>query len=152
VARTAFVTIDRFGGGMLAALALFTLWEDRKLPLGNLSNPGPAYMPMLLALLLLGFAILIIVYGGRAPRLADAGWTEWRHAAAILGVCVFMALSLERLGYRITICAALVLLLGLLERRSLVTTAVFSVAFSAASFYLFAVLLRVPLPRGPWGL
>jgi hypothetical protein len=146
------VTIDRLGGGVLAALALFTLWENRKLPLGNLANPGPAYMPMLLALLLLGFAILIIAFGARASRVAAAGWSEWRHAVAILAVCAFMALSLERLGYRITIFAALALLLGLLERRSLVTTAVFSVAFSAASFYLFAVLLRVPLPRGPWGL
>ena len=146
------MTIDRFGGGVLAALALFTLWEDRKLPLGNLASPGPAYVPMLLALLLLGFSILIIVFGGRAGRLTDAGWSEWRHAVAILGVCVFMALALERLGYRITIFAALALLLGILERRSLVTTALFSVTFSAASFDLFAVLLRVPLPRGPWGL
>jgi putative tricarboxylic transport membrane protein len=146
------MTIDRFGGGVLAALALFTLWESRKLPLGNLANPGPAYMPMLLAALLLGFSILIIALGARATTVAAAGWSEWRHAVAILGVCVFMALALERLGYRITIFAALAMLLGLLERRSLVTTAVFSVAFSAASFYLFAVLLRVPLPRGPWGL
>jgi hypothetical protein len=145
------VTIDRLGGGVLAALALFTLWENRKLPLGTLANPGPAYMPMLLALLLLGFAILIIVGGAGAARVAAAGWSEWRHAVAILGVCAFMALSLERLGYRITIVAALAMLLGLLERRSLVTTAVFSVAFSAASFYLFAVVLRVPLPRGPGG-
>jgi hypothetical protein len=145
------VTIDRLGGGVLAALALFTLWENRKLPLGNLANPGPAYVPMLLALLLLGFAILIIVFGAGAPRVGAAGWSEWRHAVAILGVCAFMALSLERLGYRITILVALALLLGLLERRSLVTTAVFSVAFSAASFYLFAVVLRVPLPRGPGG-
>jgi hypothetical protein len=145
------VTIDRLGGGVLAALALFTLWENRKLPLGTLANPGPAYVPMLLALLLLGFAILIIVFGAGAARVAAAGWSEWRHAVAILGVCAFMALALERLGYRITILVALAMLLGLLERRSLVTTAVFSVAFSAASFYLFAVVLRVPLPRGPGG-
>jgi hypothetical protein len=146
------VTIDRFGGGVLMALALFTLWECRKLPLGNLANPGPAYMPTLLALLLLVFAIVIVALGAHAPRVATAGWSEWRHAVAILAVCIFMALSLERLGYRITVFGALVMLLGLLERRSIVTTAVFSVAFSAASFYLFAVLLRVPLPRGPWGL
>jgi hypothetical protein len=146
------VTIDRLGGGALAAIALFTLWESRKLPLGTVANPGPAYMPTLLALLLLAFAIGIVALGGRAVRVGAVGWTEWRHAVAILGVCVFMALSLERLGYRLTVFAALALLLGLLERRSLVTTAVFSIVFSAASFYLFAVLLRVPLPRGPWGL
>jgi hypothetical protein len=145
------MTTDRFGGLVLAALALFTLWEARRLPLGSLASPGPAYAPMLLAALLLVFAIAIVMLGGRSRRLADAGWREWRHAIAILGVCVFMALSLERLGYRLTIFAALAILLGVLERRSVVTTALFAAAFSAASFYLFAVLLRVPLPRGPGG-
>ena len=28
-------------------------------------------------------------------------WLEWRHAVAILGTCAFIALALERLGYRI---------------------------------------------------
>jgi hypothetical protein len=46
---------------------------------------------------------------------------------------------------------ALAILLGVLERRSLVITALFSAGFAAASFYVFAVLLRVPLPRGPGG-
>ena len=145
------MTIDRFGGGVLVAFAIFTLWESRTLPLGSLKNPGPAYVPVLLASILLVFAICIVALGGRSARLAAAGWSEWRHAIAILGVCIFMALSLERLGYRITMFVALALLLGVLERRSLVTTALFAGAFSAASFYLFAVLLRVPLPRSPWG-
>jgi putative tricarboxylic transport membrane protein len=145
------MTIDRVGGVVLAAIAIFWLWESRKLPLGNLQNPGPAYMPMFLALLVLVFAILIVAFGARTPRLAAVGWSEWRHAVAILGVCVFMALSLERLGYRITIFAALALLLGVLERRSPVIAVAFAAVFSAASFYLFAVLLRVPLPRSPWG-
>jgi hypothetical protein len=146
------MTIDRFGGIALAAFALFTLWESRKLPMGSLQNPGPAYAPTLLAALLLIFAISIAVVGAHPGRLADAGWSDWRHAVAILAVCAFMALALERLGYRITIFAALAMLLGAIERRSLVTTAIFSVVLSAASFYLFATLLRVPLPRGPWGL
>lgn len=145
------MTIDRVGGVALAAFAVFTLWESRKLPLGSLQNPGPAYMPMLLALLLLGFAILIVAFGARAERVTAVGWREWRHAVAILAVCAFMALALERLGYRITIFAALAFLLGVIERQRWLTTAVFSVAFSAASFYLFAVLLRVPLPRSPGG-
>jgi hypothetical protein len=153
VARAApvAVTIDRVGGLALAALAIFTLWESRKLPLGNLQNPGPAYMPVLLAVLLLVFAIFIVAFGAGAPRMAGVGWSEWRHAVAILGVCAFMALGLERLGYRLTIFASLAFLLGVLERQSIVTTALFSGVFSAASFYVFATLLRVPLPRGPWG-
>jgi hypothetical protein len=145
------MTVDRVGGGALALLALFTLWECRKLPLGSLKNPGPAYMPVLLAVLLLAFAIAMIVWGSRSERMASVSWSEWKHGAAILGVCAFMALAMERVGYRITIFLSLVLLLGLLERCRLVTTLAFSVAFSLGSFYLFSTLLRVPLPYGPGG-
>ena len=146
------MTIDRLGGGALALLALFVLWESRKLPFGNVQAPGPAYVPTLLALLLLGFAVTVVAGGGRSERLGAVGWDEWRHTVAILAVCAFMALGLERLGYRITIAVALLFLLGVVERRRVVTAVVFAVTLSALSFYVFSTLLRVPLPRSPWGL
>ncbi|HYE90512.1 MAG TPA: tripartite tricarboxylate transporter TctB family protein [Terriglobales bacterium] len=145
------MTIDRVGGGALVLLALFTLWESRKLPLGTLQNPGPSYVPVLLALLLLGFGLVVIAMGRGSDGVTSVGWGEWRHAIAILGCLAFMALALERLGYRITIFVALAFLLGVVERRSVVTTTVFAVAFSGLSFYLFATVLRVQLPRSPWG-
>ena len=145
------MTIDRVGGLTLAALALFTLEEARrlKLPLGSLQNPGPAYVPVLLAVLLFGFGVLVAAFGARAPHIARVGFREWKHAVAILVVCAFMALTLERLGYRITMFVALAVLLRLLERQSWITTATFSAAFAVGSYYLFATLLRVPLPLGP---
>jgi hypothetical protein len=145
------VTIDRVGGGALAAIAVAWLWEARKLPMGTLQNPGPAYTPIVLALLLLGFAVLVIALGGRTEPIAGVGWAEWRHAVAILAVLAFMAFALERLGYRLTVMAALVVLLLGLERRHVLLAAVFAVTFALASFHLFAIVLRVPLPRSPWG-
>ncbi|HEV8142768.1 MAG TPA: tripartite tricarboxylate transporter TctB family protein [Methylomirabilota bacterium] len=147
------MTIDRVGGGALVVLALLTLEETYRLrlPFGSLQNPGPAYVPTVLALLLLGFGILTVVFGARAERIADVGWSEWRHGVAILVVCAFMALALERLGFRLTIFVALAALLGLLERRGWLTTLLFSAGFALGSFYLFATVLRVPLPRGPGG-
>jgi len=70
---------------------------------------------------------------------------------AILGACAFAALGLERLGYRLTVAAMLGFLVGVVERRSLVTTVVLMVAFALGTFFLFDTLLRVPLPRGPGG-
>jgi hypothetical protein len=148
------VTVDRVGGIALAALALFTLEESYRLrlPLGSLQNPGPAYLPVLLALLLLGFGVLVAALGGRTAQLAAVGWHEWRHGAVILLVCAFMALALERIGYRLTIFVSLATLLGALERRRWLTTVLFSAGFAFGSYYLFATLLRVPLPIGPGGL
>lgn len=146
------LTIDRAAGAALVLFAVGVLVESRALPLGSLRNPGPAYMPVVLALLLLVFGILLIAGGGRSPHLSATAWSEWRHAAAILGTCVFAALALERLGYRITTAVLLVFLLGLVERRRPVVTAVFALALTLGSFFLFATILKVPLPRGPFGL
>src|SRR3989338_5319231 len=96
------LTTDRISGAVLVLFASGGIWESRSLPLGSLRQPGPAYMPVLLALILLVFGLLIAGTGGRAAPLAAISRREWRHAAAILVVSVFSALWVERLGYRLT--------------------------------------------------
>jgi hypothetical protein len=146
------VRSDRVAGATLVLLGLFVLWECRRLPVGSLRAPGPAYMPMVLALLLVGFGALVAVFGGTSARLRDAGWHETRHALAILLACVFAALALERLGYRITMALMLVFLVGVVERRRALVAVVFSLTLVLATFLLFDTVLRVPLARGPFGI
>jgi hypothetical protein len=109
-------------------------------------------MPVVLALVLLGFGAVLFLLAGKAPALASVGWSEWRHAVAIFLVCAFAALALERLGFRVTIAASLAFLLGVVERKGFAVTAAVSVVFAFAAFWLFDTMLRVPLPRGPFGL
>ena len=150
------LTLDRIAGGALALLGLFVVWESlgsaRRLPLGTLRSPGPAYLPVMLAVALVLFGALIVVAGARSPRLGETDWTEWRHAVAIFAVCAFAALMLERLGYRLTVTVALLVLLGVVERRQLVFTVAFSLGLAFGTYFLFDTLLRVLLPRGPFGL
>jgi len=146
------LTTNRVAAVALALLAVVVLFESRKLPLGSLHNPGPAYMPVLLALALLGLAILVAAWGGAGSGLRAVGWSEWRHAAAILGTCAFAAIALERLGYRLTMAISLGFLIGVVERKGVILTLVFAVAVAAGSYFLFDTLLRVPLPRGPFGI
>ena len=146
------LTTDRAAGGALALLALVVIWESRKLPLGSLYNPGPAYMPVLLALILLILGVAIAAVGARATLVRAIGWHEWRHAAAIFGACAFAALALERLGYRLTVLVVIVFLVGVVERKNLALTALVALGMAFGSFFLFDTLLRVPLPRGPLGL
>jgi putative tricarboxylic transport membrane protein len=146
------LTTDRVAGGALVVLALVVLAESRRLPLGTLRQPGPAYMPVVLAALLIVFGGLLIVLGGKAPAVARVGWSEWRHAVAIFLVCAFAALALERVGFRLTVAAAVAFLLAVVERRGAIFAIVFAVAFAGGTFLLFDTLLRVPLSRGPFGL
>jgi putative tricarboxylic transport membrane protein len=146
------LTVDRVAGAALAVLGAIVLWQSRALPLGSLATPGPAYMPVALASLLVLGGLAIAVLGGAAPPLSGVEHGEWRHALAILVACAFAALALERLGYRLTIGAVLLFLLAVVERKRAAGALLFAAAFAAGTFILFDTLLRVPLPRGPWGL
>ena len=146
------LTTDRVAGGVLVLVGLFVMEESwrLRLPLGSLRNPGPAYLPVVLALLVLVFGAAVFLMGARAARLAAVGWSEWRHAVAIFGACAFAALALERLGYRVTVTLLLVFLIGVVERRGPLLTMGVALGLALGSFYLFNTLLLVPLPRGPF--
>jgi len=146
------LTVDRAAGMFFTAFSVLVLWESRKIPFGTMAEPGPGALPVLLALILLVCSVAVFLGGRVGERLADVRWTEWRHAVAILGTCSFMALALERLGYRPTMTLACAFLLGVVERKGPLTTLLFSVGLPAGTYYLFDTLLRVQLPRGPFGL
>jgi hypothetical protein len=146
------VTTDRAAGAALVVIGLVAVWESRRFPLGSLHRPGPAYMPTLLALLLIIFGIGVALLGSRSQRLSEVGWHEWRHAVGIFAACAFAAWGLDHLGYRLTMGAVLVFLLLVLERKGVILSAILTVAIAWGSFLLFDTLLRVPLPRGPFGL
>jgi hypothetical protein len=145
------LTTDRLAGAALAAFAIFVLWESRALPFGTIRDPGGGAVPVLLALTLLVCSLAVVIGGATAHPVATIQWSEWRHAVAILGACAFMALALERLGYRFTILIVLLALVTVVEKKGWLAGAVFAVAFSLGSHYLFNTLLKVPLPQGPFG-
>jgi len=145
------MTTDRVSASILALVALFVIWESRHLPLGTFRQPGPAYVPVLLASLLFVFGVLLMLTSSRAPSLASLRWTEWRHALAILAVCVFALLGIERLGYRLTVLFMLSFLVKVVEKRGWALSLVFASSLAFGSYFLFYTTLRVPLPQGPWG-
>src|SRR4030042_1267241 len=110
--RISLGTNDRISGIALLIIALMAIWESREFPMGSLQKPGAALMPMLLAVFVAGISLLLIVLGGKSPRPRWLDRTETGKLAAILGICGFAALVLERLGYRITIALVLAFLLG----------------------------------------
>jgi len=121
-------------------------------PFGSLAKPGAGFFPVAVGVFLCAAALTVVVTGfGRAglagpPLERDARLRVVVTAAALVGFCLLV----PWLGY--PICAAL--FVALLLRRlgatrwpGALATAVLS---AAVSYYVFAVLLAVPLPRGAW--
>lgn len=146
------MTVDRVAGMALVLIGLVTMWESRVFPLGSLHRPGAAYMPVFLAALLILFGAAVFAMDARVRRVAEVGWPEWRHALAIFGACAFAAWGLERLGYRLTMAAVMAFLVLVVERKGWALGLTLTVAMAWGSFFVFDTLLRVPLPRGPFGL
>jgi len=142
---------DQFSGLVLLAFALYIGWQNRVYPIGTLSEPGPGYLPLLLVIFLGAMGVLIALWGMRSAPLAAVKWTEATRAVIILGACGAATLGLERIGYRLTVIALLVFLLIVVERKRPLAVMLVALGFSFASYYIVGDLLRVPLPRSPWG-
>jgi Tripartite tricarboxylate transporter TctB family len=146
------LTTDRVSGIALVLFSLLVIWQSRILPLGTFHQPGPAYIPVVLALLLFIFGVCLTVTRRQATLLSSLSWTEWRHALAILAVCIFAVLGMERLGYRVTMLLILGFLLKIMEKCGWLLAVAFALFLSFGSFFLFHTILRVPLPLGTFGL
>ena len=140
--------IDRISGIVLLILAIFIAVENRVLPWGSHSNPGPGYLPLLLAALLAAFSLILIVRGKFSPSWKSLRWPEKFHAWAIIGCCFFAAFFVEPLGYRVTMILVLAFLFGVLERMKIWWVLILTFALSLGSFWVFDTLLMVQLPRG----
>jgi putative tricarboxylic transport membrane protein len=145
------MTIDRVSGAFLVLVGLFVAWERRVLPLGSTHHPGPGYVPLLLAILLIILGAILIVQGKGAQALRSVTWSEAPRAVAILGCCLFISLFMEAIGYRLTMLVVLGFLFGVMERLKIWLALILTLGFSFGTFWLFDTLLRVPLPRGGWG-
>jgi putative tricarboxylic transport membrane protein len=143
---------DRVAGIALIILGAAIAWEGRRLPLGTWHNPGPAYLPLVLAAILALLGLMIAVLDRRSPGLRQLDWSEAPHALIIVLACAAAAFMLERAGYRLTIFALVLFFLVIVERRNILASLAVAAGLAAGSYYLFATLLRVPLPLGPWGL
>jgi hypothetical protein len=142
---------DIVSGLVLVALAGYILWLNRKFPVGTLADPGPGYVPMLLAICLGLIGLLVAVMGRSSRPLAAIPWPEATRAVIILAACTVAGLALEHIGYRLTIFAFLVFFIGAIERKPPLSVLMVSAGFSLGSYYIIGDLLSVPLPVGPWG-
>ena len=143
---------DVVAGIVIVLIALAVVWENRAYPIGSLAEPGPGYMPLLIAGALGVFGLLIALRGGTSPLFNTIDWSEGRRGVVMLVACGVAIFALERIGYRLTMIALLVFMLGVVERKRPVPTVLVAVSFAFLSYLLFATLLKVQLPRGPWGL
>jgi putative tricarboxylic transport membrane protein len=125
--------------------------------LGTAARPGPGYFPVAVGAFLCAVAAVFTVLAWRRPRGAaaaptgdsamDAAGARGRVAAMAGGLAAFVLL-LPWLGYPVVSFGLVALLLRRLGGMRWTLTLATALLSAAGSYYVFAVLLSVPLPRG----
>ena len=123
-----------------------------RLPFGAAARPGAGFYPVFVAV----FAIVVALAATASAYRSAPGTTAIELDAAsrrrvVISVVALIAfcLALPWIGYPVAALAFVTVILRYLGGRW--TTALLTGALSSAgSYVLFAVLLDVPLPPGPW--
>jgi len=114
--------------------------------------PGPGFLPLLISLAIAGCGVVLLTGAIRGtiktenPRWAPA--SGWRRVGYMLAAMTIAFLLLEELGFLVVttlFMAAMIYALGERSWRTLTMIPVFS---AIALYAVFAVWLRVPLPKG----
>ena len=147
--------LDRALPALVLAGAVFYLLQSVQLPFGSAARPGAGFYPVITAIFacVVGGAATALAFVSRRPEAADveepispaARRRVFITTVALLAFCVVM----PWVGYPLAAAAfGVATLLGLGSRWW--TATIIGVGSALGSYYLFAVLLDVPLPRGPW--
>ena len=143
--------LDQIAGAVITAFALYVAWAAREYPFGTLAEPGPGYLPFVLAIVLAAFGVVLALRGRVVQRERQVRFDDLPHALLLIAVLSAAAYAIERAGYRVTVALMLFFLLAVVERRSVIVSALLAAAMALGSFYLINDVLRVPLPLGVWG-
>ncbi len=140
-------------GAVVLALGIGILVEATKFPYYVEGVPGPGFLPVWLAYGIIGTGLVLSAQGIRRRPVAEekVSWpnaTGWRRVALMLGAMSMSLLLLEVLGFMLTTTLFMVVMVFCLGMRSW-QTLVFVPPLSAMGLYaIFALWLRVPLPKG----
>lgn len=141
---------------VILAAAGFYLMQAMMLPMGAAARPGPGFYPVAVAVFACVVALVAVARAFLASPparvetvAATADPVRRRRVIGAVGALTAFCLALPWIGYPIAAFGFVsVVLWGLGGRwQAALLTGALS---AAASYYLFAGLLGVPLPRGPW--
>lgn len=155
--RLSFRDLDVASSVFWAVVGIFFCIGGIHYGLRRSGIPGPGFLPFVTGLILLALSLILLI-SRLLNRSADAGsmgepmprgQALKRVLQALAGLC-FYALAVERLGFAFTTFLFMVAVLWLGPKK---WTFVLPAAFGATAFFffLFKVLLNVPLPAGILG-
>ncbi len=124
------------------------------LPIGTSAAPQGGLFPLLVAILLVALSVALIAGFGKGAPAAEESIEAFplgqdrRRVLAVSSALVLYSILLKPVGYLVSTVVLMGLIVHLLGLRGWPKVALTAVLTGVLSYYLFAVILEVPLPRG----
>jgi hypothetical protein len=145
-------TAEVTAAGVVLAIGICLLVGALGFPFFSEATPGPGFLPLLIALGIIASGVALLAGALRGSRIVEkprwASLAGWWHVGLMLVAMALVFLFLEELGFLIAttaFMAAMIYALGERSWRMLFTVPPLS---AIALYMVFAVWLRVPLPKG----
>jgi putative tricarboxylic transport membrane protein len=144
---------QRISGYAVLTYALWLTYESVNLGLGPQGQPGPGFLGFFLGLALI-IASVCLIFSNRGAdqqesngKVVRAARTWLKPLLALVALATFAAL-ISTLGAVLTMVLFFIFWAKILERQSWITAVLLAICGTASFYGLFALLLRIPLPRG----
>ena len=146
---------ERLVGLVMLVVSGIYLSQALRMPVGSAARPGPAFYPLAVGAFACVVALVVVgmAFGRRpvteAPEAADDVPAARRHVVLTIATLAGFCLLLPWIGYPL---AALLFVAVLLRQLGTAWRGALLAAMISAegSYYVFAILLGVSLPRGLW--
>ena len=128
------------------AVGIFFAVGGVKLNVGTLRNPGPGFLPVIMAIILI-FSSLFTLARGLIRPVRPISRFPWRRHALMIASVFFYGLLLELVGFLLSTFITMFILFGLLRGKSSWTMVFIYAAITAlAGWLIFSVALNIPFP------
>lgn len=144
---------ETIAGAVFVAIGAFMLFEAMKFPYMLADVPGPGFLPRWIAIGIIGTGLVLTAKGIRPGLAVQAviDWpdaTGWRRVGLMIGALAVSLLVLDKLGFLVTTALFMVVVVYGLGSRSWWTLVSMPLVAAIGLYVIFAVWLRVPLPKG----
>jgi putative tricarboxylic transport membrane protein len=144
---------DKIGSIVCLVIAGIALWQSVRVPMGNIRQPGPGFLPFWVGVLLaLLSAILWFEASFRKPAAEPArflsGEGKWPYVVAAGVALLIYTFLLEPLGFVISTFLLLIFLFRVIGKQKWWVGVTGSILVTFFTHLIFRVALKVQLPRG----
>ncbi len=142
------LNIDPIAGAGVMVVSVAAAIGALRFPTPSGAVPGPALFPLVISAILAAFGVVLLVSGLRSASPTTRDAPTMRRMAGLLGLTVIYAALMPLLGFVAASALFLTLAIRFLGYVHGWRTGAVALATAFVVFWLFAVVMKVPLPEG----